>query len=515
MMKLLFLGATGTVTGSCFLLDTGNKRIMIDCGLFQGPKSLRERNYRSFPVSPRSVDCVLLTHAHIDHSGLIPKLVKHGFKGPIFATAPTVELCEVMLPDSGYIQESEVERKNRKNRRAGKPLIEPIYTADDAHKSCSNFKPVGYDEIIEVVPGIKARFVDAGHILGSAMIELWVSQGDAGVKLVFTGDIGNLDRPLVNDPSGIAEADYVVMESTYGSRLHDRAENEINILHNVIWETYHKGGNLIIPAFAVERTQGLLYHLNLLMQQKRMPPMSVYIDSPLAAAATEVFGRHRESFDREASELVDKGRDPINFPGLKITQSVQESMMLNNTSGAIIISASGMCEAGRIRHHLKYNLWRPESTVLFVGFQAEGTLGRQLMDGAKKVRIFGEEIAVQADIRCIESYSSHADQDGLIKWVNSFTAPPREIFVVHGEPEAAQTLARLLRAEWGLNVTIPLWKQTVELVSSTGLEKDALESACVALATKLRGLSAAGMGQARKEELLARLADLTSFIDGK
>lgn len=514
-MRLLFLGATGTVTGSCFLLDTAGKRIMIDCGLFQGPKSIRERNYRSFPVSPRSVDCVLLTHAHIDHSGLIPKLVKHGFKGRILATAPTVELCEVMLPDSGHIQESEVERKNRKNRRAGRPLIEPIYTVDDAGRALSQFKPVGYDQISEIFPGIKARFLDAGHILGSAMIELWVRQGDAEVKLVFSGDIGNMDRPLVNDPSVITRADYVVMESTYGLRLHGEGENEIDILHNVIWETYHKGGNLIIPAFAVERTQDLLFHLNFLMQQKKMPPMDVYIDSPLAAAATEVFNRHREFFDREASELADNGGDPINFPGLKITQSAQESMTLNNTSRAIIISASGMCEAGRIRHHLKYNLWRPESTVLFVGFQAEGTLGRQLMEGAKKVRIFGEEIAVQADIRCIESYSSHADQDGLIRWANNFTAPPREIFIVHGEPEAAQTLARLLRTELGLNVTIPLWKQTVELLPAggTGPQEDELKSACAALATKLQGLAAAGVSRARKEELINRLKDLSIFID--
>ncbi|HOV79760.1 MAG TPA: MBL fold metallo-hydrolase, partial [Bacillota bacterium] len=344
-MRLHFLGAAGTVTGSCFLLDTGKTKVMIDCGLFQGPREIRERNYGAFPVPPESVDFVLLTHAHIDHSGLIPKLIKHGFKGRIWATPPTVALCEYLLPDSGHIQEMEVERKNRKYRRAGLNLIEPIYTAGDAYNSLPYFNVAGYGETVQIAQDIKARFLDAGHILGSAIIELWASENGSETKLVFSGDLGNKDRPLVKDPTAVTEADYVVMESTYGSRLHEDWENEIEILHGVIWETYRKGGNLIIPAFAVERTQDLLYHLSLLYEAGRMPPMTVYIDSPLAAAITAVFQKNRDFFDEEAVEIALRGGDPVNFPGLKFTQSAQESMSLNNTSGSIIISASGMCEA--------------------------------------------------------------------------------------------------------------------------------------------------------------------------
>lgn len=515
-MRLQFLGAAGTVTGSCYLLDAANTRIMIECGMFQGPKEIRERNYGNFLVPPRSVNYVLLTHAHIDHSGLIPKLVKNGFKGKIFATAPTVELCEVLLPDSGHIQEMEVERKNRKNRRASRPLIEPIYTVNEAYKSLSHFRLAMYDEIVQITPDIRARFVDAGHILGSAMIELWVREGDSEVKLVFSGDIGNKDRPLVKDPSGIAEADYVIMESTYGTRLHEHCEKEMELLHDVIWETYKKGGNVVIPAFAVERTQDLLYHLSLLMEAKRIPPMTVYIDSPLATAATAIFQKHRDVFDREASDLIKRGGDPLYLPGIKFTQSAEESKALNNIDRAIIISASGMCEAGRIRHHLKYNLWRPESTVLFVGYQPVGTLGRQILDGEKFVRIFGDEIAVKADIRFIECYSAHADQAGLVEWVKKFTRPPREIFVVHGEPESSNTLAGLLRTELGMNVTVPEWQQVVELLPTPGAvmeTEDPVKSAYASFTAKIQGLLTTDIDQAHREELLRRLAELEDFVD--
>ncbi|MCL6634461.1 MAG: MBL fold metallo-hydrolase [Peptococcaceae bacterium] len=514
-MRLQFLGAAGTVTGSCFLLDAAGVRIMVDCGMFQGPKEIRERNYGNFPVPPRSVDFMLLTHAHVDHSGLIPKLVKHGYRGKVFATAPTVELCEVLLPDSGYIQETEVERKNRKNRRAGRPLIEPIYNVNDAYKSLSSFKPVRYDEIVNITPDVRARFVDAGHILGSSMIELWVREGGSEVKLVFSGDIGNKNRPLVKDPSSIAEADYLIMESTYGNRLHEQCEEEIELLHNVIWETYKKGGNLIIPAFAVERTQDLLYHLNLLMEAKRMPPMTVYIDSPLATAATAVFQRHRDVLDQEASDLIRRGGDPINLPGVRYTHSAEESKALNNIDRAIIISASGMCEAGRIRHHLKYNLWRPESTVLFVGYQPVGTLGRQILDGEKRVRIFGDDIAVKADVKFIECYSAHADQAGLVEWVKKFARPPREIFLVHGEPEASEALAGLLRAESGASVTVPAWQQAVELLPAGAAPEveDPVKSLCASLTAKIQNLLATGVDEAYRGELLARLAELDGFIE--
>lgn len=515
-MRIQFLGAAGTVTGSCFLLDTDHSRIMIDCGMFQGAKGIRERNYGNFFVPPRSVQSVLLTHAHIDHSGVIPKLVKHGFKGKIYATPPTIELCEVLLPDSGYIQEMEVERKNRKNRRAGRPMLEPVYTVDDAYKSLPYFQRALYDQVIQVAPDVRVRFVDAGHILGSAMIEVWVQEGCSEIKLVFSGDIGNHDRPIVNDPSIIAEADYVIMESTYGNRLHQQCEKEIELLHGVIWETYKKGGNLIIPAFAVERTQDLLYHLNLLMEEKKMPPMQVYIDSPLATAATNIFQRHRDCYDQEASEIVGRGGDPVIHQSLKFTLSAEESKALNQVSGAIIISASGMCDAGRIRHHLKYNLWRPESTVLFIGYQAEGTLGRQILDGQKSVRIFGDEITVKADIRNIECYSSHADQAGLLKWVKNFTSP-REIFLVHGEPGATETLAGLIRVEAGRKVTIPAWHEVVELIpTAADLEaEDTIRRAYMSLSAKIRHLLSGGVHPSHQEELLRRLADLENFVEEK
>ncbi|MDD4168767.1 MAG: MBL fold metallo-hydrolase [Desulfotomaculaceae bacterium] len=511
-MKLQFLGAAGTVTGSSYLLETVNTRVMIDCGMFQGPRDIRERNYGSFVVPPGSVDYLLLTHAHIDHSGLIPKFIKYGYKGRIYATVPTVELCEVLLPDSGYIQEMEVERKNRKNRRANRPLIEPIYNVKDAYKSLSFFNPVMYDEIIQLTPEIKARFVDAGHILGSAMIELWVKEGRDEIKLVFSGDIGRKGQPLIKNPSTINKADYIIVESTYGNRMHGQRVSEMELLQEVIWETYNKGGNLIIPAFAVERTQDLLYHISLLIEAKRMPPMTVYIDSPLSTAATAVFQRSRDYFDQEALDIIGRGRDPIGLPEFKFTKTVEESMALNKISGAIIISASGMCEAGRIRHHLKYNLWRPESTVLFVGYQPEGTLGRLIIERQKAVRIFGDEIAVRAEIRSIEGYSAHADQAGLVEWVENFQNSPRRVFIVHGEPQSAIALAAKI-SELGFNATVPAWKQTFELLTVTTL--DPLKAAYLSLLTKLSGLMEAypDQDQARREEILRRLTELEAYLD--
>lgn len=514
-MRLQFLGAAGIVTGSCFLLETASARIMIECGMYQGRKEIRERNYENFKISPRNVDYVLLTHAHIDHSGLIPKLIKNGYQGKVYATAATVELCEVLLPDSAYIQEMEVERKNRKNRRAGRSLIEPIYTVNEAYKCLSQFKPVKYDEIIQLTPDIRVRFVDAGHILGSAMIEICVQENGLETKLVFSGDIGNKDRPIIKNPSYIDEADYVIMESTYGARLHDQEEKEIESLHSVIWETYKKGGNLVIPAFAVERTQDLLYHLYLLMKSKRMPAMSIYIDSPLATAATEIFWKHHDLFDQEASVLIKKGEDPLQIEGIKFTKTAEESKALNQADRSIIISASGMCEAGRIRHHLKYNLWRPESTVLFVGYQAEGSLGRQILDGQKTVRIFGDEIAVKADIRFIESYSAHADQAGLVEWVKNFRRPPREVFIVHGEPESSAALADLLRAQHGLNVTVPELQQVVELLpeGARAVPEDSVRTLYDSVSNRLQELLASGIDDASREEILRGLSELQSIIN--
>ncbi|TEB17976.1 Ribonuclease [Pelotomaculum sp. FP] len=513
-MKLRFLGAAGTVTGSCFHLETAQSSILVDCGLFQGTKDIRERNYGSFLVPPRNIDAVLITHAHIDHCGLFPKLVKYGFQGRVYATYPTVELMKVLLPDSGHIQEMEVERKNRKNRRAGRPLLEPIYTVNEAYQSLSNLQGVGYKESIQVAPDIRARFVDAGHILGSSMIELWVQENGKEIKLVFSGDIGNNEQPIVKDPSTIDTADYLIMESTYGNRLHHEPQDEIELLREAIQDTYQKGGNLIIPAFAVERTQDLLYHLSLLIEQNKIPPMPVYIDSPLAAAATGIFQNHPEYYDQETSDLINRGGSPFQFPGIKFTQTAEESKSLNNISRAIIISASGMCDAGRIRHHLKYNLWRPESTVLFVGYQAEGTLGRQIVDGEKKVRIFGDDIAVKADIRFIDSYSAHADQAGLIAWVKKFSVPPGEVLLVHGEPESTNTLAGLLRAE-GLKVTVPEWRQVLELLPGSYMKAalDPVHTAIFALDEKIKTALAAGIEESRKDELLRRIAELQQFVE--
>ncbi|MGB9825585.1 MAG: MBL fold metallo-hydrolase RNA specificity domain-containing protein, partial [Desulfofundulus sp.] len=442
-MRIRFLGAAQTVTGSCVLLEAGSSRLMVDCGMFQGPRALRERNYQPFPVSPFTVDYVLLTHAHIDHSGLIPKLVKHGFRGKVLATPATIDLCAVMLPDSGHIQEMEVERLNRKAARAGRPLIEPIYNVEDAHRAMGFFQPVEYDQTVNLTSEISVRFLEAGHILGSAMVELTVKEGQQETKLLFTGDLGKKNQPFLKDPLPVECADYVFMESTYGDRLHSGQEDHLNLLHDIVWETYRKGGNLIIPAFAVERTQDLLYDLNLLITNNRFPPMKIYIDSPMAVAATEVFKKYTPYFDQETQELIARGKNPLNMDALEFVRTTEESMALNKIkSGAIIIAASGMCEAGRIKHHLRHNLWRPECTVLFVGYQAPGTKGRKIKDGAKFVRIHGEEVAVRADIRSIDGFSAHADREGLLEWLGHLQKPPARVFLVHGEPLTMNALAQ-------------------------------------------------------------------------
>ena len=463
-MRIRFLGAAQTVTGSCHVLDVDGKRIMIDCGMFQGVKVIKERNYQEFLIPPRSLDCVILTHAHIDHSGLLPKLVKHGYKGPVYVTRATGDLLEVMLPDSGHIQETEVETKNRKAKRSGKKLIEPMYTVDDAYKSLEYVRRVKYNETFQATGNITARFQDAGHILGSAILELWVEEGENKAKFVFTGDIGNRDAHFVNDPAVVEEADYVIMESTYGNRLHKDRKNRLELLKDIIWETYDKGGNLIVPAFAVERTQDILYDLNQLARRKQLPNMKVIIDSPMAVATTSVFRKHWESFDEETRKLIREGFDPLNLPNLTFSVTADESKAVNQIQGgAIIISASGMCDFGRIKHHLKHNLWRTESTILFVGYQSPGTNGQRLLSGEKSIRIHGEEIAVRADIRSIDGFSAHADQVGLLSWVKQFKNKPREIFVVHGEPESSATLAELITKETGIKTTIPVWQQEIAI----------------------------------------------------
>jgi metallo-beta-lactamase family protein len=465
-MKLRFLGAAQTVTGSFFLAETENFRFAIDCGLFQGPKSLQERNYHDFPVDPADIDFLILTHAHIDHSGLIPKLCKHGFRGPIYCSHPTEELCSVMLPDSGHIQESEIERKNRKLKRSGKELLEPIYTAQDATDCLSQFRSLNTDEIITLSPGIEIRLRTAGHILGACIVELWVEEDGEKTKLVFSGDLGNINQPIIKDPAIIESADFVVVESTYGNRLHDDLPSRADELLKVINETMQKGGNLVIPAFAVERTQDLLYDLVQLGYEGKLDPtIDVYIDSPLAISATEIFLNHRDVYDDITRSFI-KDKDPLQYINLKYSRSTEESMELNTVRNkAIIISASGMCEAGRIKHHLKHNLWRPESTILFVGYQAAGTLGRRILDGEEVVTIHGEKIAVKADIRHIDAYSAHADKKGLLEWLKNFVVKPRGVFVVHGEEEAQLDFAEAIQEELNLRVYIPEWQQEFELMA--------------------------------------------------
>jgi metallo-beta-lactamase family protein len=457
-MKLSFLGAARTVTGSFFLIDTETSRFAVDCGLFQGPRQLQERNCREFPVEPDSIDFVILTHAHIDHIGLVPKLCKHGFKGRIYCSHATEDLAGVLLPDSGHIQEFEVERKNRKNKRAGKPLLQPIYTAKDAVDCLDQFRSLNMDETIELAPGVNMRMRTAGHILGACIIELWIEEQGEKLKLVFTGDLGTQEQPIIKNPTIIENADYIIMESTYGSRLHPQSSGRKEELKEVIDRAMAKGGNLIIPAFAVERTQDLLYDLyHLSAEGKLDPKIEIYIDSPLAIAATRIFQKHIDLYDDDARKILeDDDSHPLMLEQLKYSHTHMESMGLNcKTGNMIIISASGMCEAGRIKHHLKNNIWRPEATVLFVGYQAQGTLGRRILDGEKVVTIHGEKVAVKADILNIESYSAHADQEGLMDWLRHFVSDVKGIFLVHGEEESQDVLAEVIDSELGIPVFIP------------------------------------------------------------
>ena len=474
-MKVTFLGATKTVTGSNFLVEGAGKKFIVDCGLYQGKAIEELKNEEDFAYDPKQIDFMLLTHAHIDHSGRIPKLYNEGFRGNIYATKATCDLCSIMLPDSGHIQENEVEWKNRKRRREGLSELPPLYTADDAIKCMEVFRPVQYDEIIEITENIKVRFNDAGHMLGSSIIEIWVTENEKTEKIVFSGDIGNNDIPLLDSPTMIESADYLVMESTYGNRLHIRNDDKAEMFLNIVAETLDKGGNVIIPSFAVGRTQEILYELNKLKERnkdnedfkikyQKLMNASVFVDSPLAISATEVFKENMNLFDDEVKADIAKGDNPLEFPGLQFTRTADESKALNETThSSIIISASGMCEVGRIKHHLKHNLWNPVNTILFVGYQAPGTLGRNIVDGAKKVKIFGEEIAVNARIEYIEGYSGHADQEWLLNFVYSFINKPKHIFLVHGEPEGQKVLKEKILETTKIPVTIPDYGDVYEL----------------------------------------------------
>ena len=474
-MKITFLGATRTVTGSNFLVEGAGKKFLVDCGMWQGKAEQEMENSQEFEFNPLEIDFMLLTHAHIDHSGRIPKLYKEGFRNKVYAHKATCDLCTLMLPDSGHIQETEIEWKNKKRKRKGEDPIEPIYTAEDAVRCLEIFEPVQYDQIIEITPEIHVRFNDAGHMLGSSIIEVWVKEGEKVTKTVFTGDIGNNDIPLLSPPTMIEDTDFLVMESTYGSRLHMRNDEKAQIFLDVVSETLDNGGTVVIPSFAVGRTQEILYEINKLKDEygddeefrrkyKTIMKTPVYVDSPLAISATEVFRENTELFDEETKEEIMRGDNPLEFPGLKFTKTADESKALNeDQTPSIIISASGMCEVGRIKHHLKHNLWNPKSTILFVGYQAPGTLGYSIVNGAKTVKIFGEEIAVNARIEYIEGYSGHADQELLMNCIYSYIKKPKHIFLVHGEPESQDILADKIEEETKIGVTIPEFGETYEL----------------------------------------------------
>lgn len=478
-MKITFLGATRTVTGSNYLIEAGGKKFLVDCGMWQGKAEQEMENEQAFEYDPKEIDFMLLTHAHIDHSGRIPKLYNEGFRNKIYAHKATCDLCALMLPDSGHIQEQENEWKNKKRIRKGLQPIPPLYTAEEAARSLEIFEPVKYDEIIEITENIHARFNDAGHMLGSSIIELWVKEDGKELKTVFTGDLGNNDIPLLASPTMIEDTDYLVMESTYGSRKHIKNEQKAQMFLDIVSETLDKQGTVVIPSFAVGRTQEILYEIDKLkenhlededFQRKYRMLMNtpVYVDSPLAISATEVFKENTDLFDDDIKQEILSGGDPLEFPGLKFTKTKEESMALNeDPKPSIIISASGMCEVGRIKHHLKHNIWNPKSTILFVGYQAPGTLGYSIVNGAKKVKIFGEEFAVNARVEYIEGYSGHADQDGLMNFIYSFIEKPRHIFIIHGEEESEDVLGAIIEGETHIPTTKPEFGETYEINEET------------------------------------------------
>ena len=478
-MQIQFLGAAHEVTGSCHFVSFDDKNILVDCGMEQGPDLYVNQE---IPVNAAAIDYVFVTHAHIDHSGLLPLLYNHGFRGQIFATTATTQLCSIMLKDSAHIQMSEAEWKNRKARRAGRPEVVPMYDMNDAMGVLTHFVPCEYNNIINICDGLKVRFVDAGHLLGSSSIEMWITEKGEECKIVFSGDIGNKNRPLIRDPQYIKEADYVVMESTYGDRLHGTPPDYAVALAKVLKDTFTRGGNLVIPAFSVGRTQEMLYFLRRIKTEHLLDefePFEVYVDSPLAVEATSIFHKSvQDCFDDEALQLVTQGINPISFPGLRMAITSDESKMINfNEKSKVIISASGMCEAGRIRHHLKHNLWRKDSTILFVGYQVPGTLGNSLLGGAKEVKLFGETIEVHAKIENLPGISGHADRDGLTNWVAAFEPHPKKVFVVHGDDKVTEDFAAHIHDTLGLEAYAPYSGDTFDLLTGEKIKDGSRELA--------------------------------------
>ena len=477
-MKIKFCGASIGVTGSCHLLTTDNHKILLDCGQFQGGKEMEKLNEEPFPFDPEEVECVILSHAHIDHCGRIPLLVKRGFKGAIYCTDATADLLDVMLKDSAYIHEKDAEWQTKKNARTGKPPVEPLYTIKDSEAALKLVKPVLYDQLIELNDHVKIVFNDAGHILGSAITEIWVTENDVTSKIVFSGDLGVMDRPILRNPVKIKKADYVIMETTYGNRLHPANSTSIDEHISIVLKTVKRGGSVIIPSFAVGRTQELIYQFNMFYEQhpeysEVLDKVNVYIDSPMATTATEVFKKNAQVFDEETRNYILSGDNPLDFKNLKFTRNTADSQMLNNDkTPKIIISASGMCEAGRIRHHLKHNLWDSRNSIIFVGYQAEGTLGRMLVEGAKEVKLFGETVMVGAEIYNLQGFSGHADQKGLLDWLGGFQVQPKQIFLVHGEEESKNDFAAKVKEVFGYDTVVIHTNSEFDLPTGTCLSKE-------------------------------------------
>jgi metallo-beta-lactamase family protein len=465
-IKLKFFGAAKNVTGSCYLLEANGIRLLVDCGLYQ-ERDLKQRNWDDFPVPAKSIDAVLLTHAHLDHCGRLPKLVKEGFEGTVFATAATAEIANIIMLDSAHIQEEDIKHKKMRHEKQGKTSpfpYEPLYTMDDAQKVNAMFSKVRYNAPIMISEGITAEFREAGHVFGSSSIRVVVEQGGESRSIVFSGDVGRWDLPIMRDPFQFEHADYVLIESTYGDRVHGEVADIPGELARVINETHKAGGNIVIPSFALERTQELLYHLNGLLKEDRIPHLLAFVDSPMAIKITEVFKKHPELFDEETMAQLRAGDKPCDFPGLTMSTTVDQSKSINHIKGtAIIIAGSGMCTGGRIKHHLKNNIARPESTILFVGYQAFGTLGRIILDKPETVRLFGEEHPVRARIERISGFSAHADQNELYQWISSIKEPPRKVFITHGEESQAEAFGKFLTEKTGWSCIVPDYEQEVML----------------------------------------------------
>ena len=527
-MKLTFLGAAHEVTGSATYLEAGGKRLLVDCGMEQGKDIFVNQ---TLPVNADQIDSVFLTHAHIDHSGNLPLLYKQGYRGPVYATEATKHLCEIMLEDCARIQESEAAWQNRKNGRAGRDAVEPLYTSDDVRGILSQFVPLPYGVRTPAEENIDVRFGNAGHLLGAAHIELWLRENGEERKVVFSGDVGNSGRPLIDDPQPVEEADYVILESTYGDRLHAPHEGDRAYtlqLPAILDRTFARGGNVVIPSFAVGRTQELLFFLRRIKEEglvKSRPHFRVVLDSPLAVEATAIFQQTLPAYyDDETRSLLENGIDPVFFPDLTVSVSSEESKALNtDPEPKVILSSSGMCEAGRIRHHLKHNLWRPECTVLFVGYQTEGTLGRILLDGADKVKLFGEEIRVKAELATIDGISGHADRDGLAAWLNAFKKRPARVFINHGEAASVDHFAEYLKKEYGWKTEAPYSGASFDLLKDRWLRRakpfpvrreapaETAYAALCAAAEKLLALVRSMKGRTNKElkDMTGELEELT------